>query len=133
MQLTVSDTGVGISEEEQSLVFEKFRQGTSAVPGADAMTREHSGTGLGLSIVRELCRLLGGEVTLQSELGKGSSFYVHLPWQLETETRFENPQNDELEALTRPLPGVAVGKRTGQQAGNSDNVGPPTTTISSTP
>ncbi len=133
MQLTVSDTGVGISEEEQSLIFEKFRQGTSAVPGADAMTREHSGTGLGLSIVRELCRLLGGEVTLQSELGKGSSFYVHLPWQLETETRFENPQNDELEALTRPLPGVAVGKRTGQQAGNSDNVGPPTTTISSTP
>jgi two-component system sensor histidine kinase BarA len=133
MQLAVSDTGVGISEEEQSLVFEKFRQGTSAVPGADAMTREHSGTGLGLSIVRELCRLLGGEVALQSELGKGSSFCVHLPWQLETETRFENPKNDELEALTRPLPGVAISKRDGQQAGNSDNVGPATTTVSSTP
>ncbi len=133
MQLTVSDTGVGISEEDQTFVFEKFRQGTSAVPGADAMTREHSGTGLGLSIVRELCRLLGGEVTLQSELGKGSSFYVHLPWQLETETRFENPRNDELEALTRPLPDISATKRTGQQAGNGDNVGPATTTVSSTP
>ena len=61
MRLTVADTGVGINESEQVLVFEKFRQGTTVLTGGNAMTREYSGTGLGLSIVRELCRLLGGD------------------------------------------------------------------------
>ena len=99
--LTVSDTGVGISEEDQTLVFEKFRQGTSAIPGGDAMTREHSGTGLGLSIIRELCRLMGGEVTLQSELGVGSKFTVHMPWRLEASPNLDNGLAKDLEALTR--------------------------------
>ncbi len=78
----VADTGVGIAPEDQTTIFEKFRQGSSASPTGDAMTREHSGTGLGLSIVKELCRLLGGEVELESELGKGSTFTVRVPYQL---------------------------------------------------
>jgi signal transduction histidine kinase len=80
--LEVLDTGVGIADEEQQSIFEKFRQGRVFQQGDDAMTREFSGTGLGLSIVRELCRLLGGDVTVESQLGRGSRFTVRLPLRL---------------------------------------------------
>jgi two-component system, NarL family, sensor histidine kinase BarA len=80
--LEVVDTGVGIAADDQQTIFEKFRQG-NVFQRDDAMTREFSGTGLGLSIVRELCRLLGGDVSLESQLGRGSCFTVELPLQLE--------------------------------------------------
>ena len=79
LEIKVRDTGVGIAESDQAIVFEKFRQGPSAI-GEDALTREVSGTGLGLSIVKELCILLGGTIELESEVGKGSTFTATFPW-----------------------------------------------------
>lgn len=101
MELDVSDTGVGIAEEDQQAIFEKFRQGKTAMPSGDAMTREYSGSGLGLSIVKELCRLLGGEVSLHSELGKGSTFTVRLPWVLQDQPRLDSALVEGFEEFTK--------------------------------
>jgi signal transduction histidine kinase len=71
--IEVADTGIGIPQEALKYIFDEFRQ-------VDASTqREHGGTGLGLSIVRRLCRAMGGDVKVSSELGKGSVFTVMLP------------------------------------------------------
>jgi signal transduction histidine kinase len=83
--VSVADTGVGIAPHEHEVIFEKFRQATSA-GGQDSLTREHSGTGLGLSIVRELCRLLGGDISLNSQLGQGSTFRCVLPIRFQAST-----------------------------------------------
>jgi two-component system, NarL family, sensor histidine kinase BarA len=97
--MRIIDTGVGIAEEDQQVIFEKFRQGKMSVPTGDIMAREYSGSGLGLSIVKELCKLLGGQVTVASELGKGSTFTVRLPWTLSEAARPGAPAVDDLEQL----------------------------------
>lgn len=79
VQICVEDTGIGIPMQEQSEIFEKFRQGTTTAGQRDHVKREFGGTGLGLSIVRELSHLLGGDVQLESEFGKGSMFTVRIP------------------------------------------------------
>jgi two-component system, NarL family, sensor histidine kinase BarA len=99
--IEVSDTGVGIAPEDQLTIFEKFRQGKTAVPSGDALTREYSGSGLGLSIVKELCRLLGGEISVQSELGKGSTFTVRLPWVLQDQPRLDSAISEGLEDFAK--------------------------------
>jgi PAS domain S-box-containing protein len=71
--MEVSDTGCGIPLEAQSYIFDPFRQVDSST------TREHTGSGLGLSIVKQLTALMGGDITLTSQVGKGSTFTVILP------------------------------------------------------
>jgi len=93
--LSVSDTGIGIAEEDQERIFEKFRQAAGSGGSGNVLTREHQGTGLGLSIVRELAKLLGGDVTLESRVGQGSTFTVRVPMQLAESRRFEVNLSDE--------------------------------------
>ena len=73
IELSVSDTGIGMTPEQQAKLFEEFTQ-------ADATTAQRfGGTGLGLAITRKLARMMGGDVTVASEPGKGSAFTVRLP------------------------------------------------------
>jgi signal transduction histidine kinase len=73
IEFAVADTGIGMTPEQQAKLFEEFSQ-------ADAMTAQRfGGTGLGLALSRKLARMMGGDVTVTSEPGKGSVFTVRLP------------------------------------------------------
>ena len=69
----ISDTGIGIPEEKQSLIFEAFRQ------VSEGMNRLYQGTGLGLSVTKKFIEIMDGEVSIESEVNKGTSFYLKFP------------------------------------------------------
>ncbi|QDZ39992.1 response regulator [Euhalothece natronophila Z-M001] len=98
--LEVSDTGIGIPKEKQSLLFRPFQQLDSS------LTRRHEGTGLGLALTKRLAELHGGTVSVESEENKGSTFRVWLPL---TELRAEKEETeiieeaDSQEEINRPL------------------------------
>jgi PAS domain S-box-containing protein len=73
LSIAVSDTGIGIAEDKIEHVFEEFAQAD------DSTTRDYGGTGLGLAISKRFCKLLGGDLSLHSELGEGSTFTVRIP------------------------------------------------------
>ena len=81
----MADTGIGMTAEQQAKLFEEFTQADSST------ARRYGGTGLGLAITRKLARMMGGDVTVTSEPGKGSVFTVRLPGSADTRRRAARP------------------------------------------
>lgn len=77
LEIAVIDSGIGISREQQQALFSNFTQASSKI------TAVYGGTGLGLALSQNLCRLMGGEIEVESEIGKGSRFTIRLPAQVE--------------------------------------------------
>ncbi|PWR72648.1 HAMP domain-containing sensor histidine kinase [Methanospirillum lacunae] len=75
VEISVKDTGIGINKEDLNTIFKPFHQIDTGT------TRKHEGTGLGLSITKKLVELHGGDITVQSTIGEGSVFTIHLPTQ----------------------------------------------------
>ena len=128
--IEVEDTGIGIAEEDRDKIFEKFRQVGRIGQGESVLTREHQGTGLGLSIVRELTKLLGGDIRLDSRPGQGSTFTIRLPMQLPGSRKFEVSVSDARVDLSKarrvdarpfsPLAAIEPPDRPGRFRGPTD-------------
>jgi CheY-like chemotaxis protein/signal transduction histidine kinase len=95
LMLSVSDTGIGIPAQDRERIFQPFEQ----VDGKS--DRRYGGTGLGLPIARELANLLGGELQLESDVGRGSTFVCYLPYESQAATTPEPP-------ASFPVPGPPV-------------------------
>jgi CheY-like chemotaxis protein/two-component sensor histidine kinase len=95
IEISVADTGIGIPRDKRDLVFEAFEQADGSVG------RRFGGTGLGLTIARELAALLGGEVRLESEEGKGSRFTLAIPMMLSPGLSAAPPAGESAASLKR--------------------------------
>jgi PAS domain S-box-containing protein len=84
LEFFVKDSGIGISDSQKGIVFERFRQASESV------SRSHEGSGLGLAISKAYIEKLGGKIWVDSEKGKGSTFYFTIPLQSESENNLEH-------------------------------------------
>lgn len=80
LKLAVSDTGIGMKKEALSHIFEEFRQAETSTSG------KYGGTGLGLAIVKKFVNLMGGDISVESEAGKGSKFTITIPISLKVKS-----------------------------------------------
>jgi adenylate cyclase len=102
VRFAISDTGIGMTEEQLSRLFQAFSQ-------ADASTaKQYGGTGLGLAITRNFCQLLGGEVTVVSKPGEGSTFTITLPDRPAAPTQVEPTPLPPLAAESDDVPTVLI-------------------------
>ncbi|MGI4755643.1 MAG: response regulator [Janthinobacterium lividum] len=91
MTFRVSDTGIGMTPEQTAKLFERFAQADVST------TRKYGGTGLGLAITRAFCRLLGGDIEVQSAAGEGSSFIIKIPAVLPESQRQEEEDKSSID------------------------------------
>jgi len=102
LQFDVTDTGIGIPKDKMESIFESFSQAYTDT------TRKYGGTGLGLAITKKLAYLLGGKIDLKSEINKGSSFSVDIPYSINTNLKSENIQTFSDTESAQMLEGLKI-------------------------
>ncbi|WP_461247289.1 hybrid sensor histidine kinase/response regulator [Treponema sp. R6D11] len=107
LQISVSDTGIGISQEQQAKLFQSFEQAESNT------TRKYGGTGLGLAICKSIVEMMNGEIWIDSEVGKGSTFVFNIQIKRSVETTGKNMSADKQqeEKVQENIAGIFAGHR----------------------